>query len=78
MFSGIIEDIGQVKYLSKDREVIGIETSFSNIKTEYPFFDKFNAVDEPDNPPPMIMMSNLFKLLKFLSLSQITSFQLKK
>ena len=32
MFSGIIEDIGQVKYLSKDREVIGIETSFSNIK----------------------------------------------
>ena len=32
MFSGIIEDIGQVKYLSKDREVIGIETSFSDIK----------------------------------------------
>ena len=32
MFSGIIEDIGQVKYLSKNREVIAIQTSFSNIK----------------------------------------------
>ena len=32
MFSGIIEDIGQVKYTSKNREVISIETSFSNIK----------------------------------------------
>tara|TARA_Y100000813_G_C24131232_1_gene337631 strand:+ start:708 stop:1283 length:576 start_codon:yes stop_codon:yes gene_type:complete len=32
MFSGIIEDIGQVKYISKDKEVIAIETSFSDIK----------------------------------------------
>ena len=32
MFSGIIEDIGRVKYTSKNREVIAIETSFSNIK----------------------------------------------
>ena len=32
MFSGIIEDIGQVKYLSKNREVIAIKTSFSDIK----------------------------------------------
>ncbi len=32
MFSGIIEDIGQIKYLSKDRELIGIETSFSDLK----------------------------------------------
>ena len=32
MFSGIIEDIGRVKYKSKNREVIAIETSFSNIK----------------------------------------------
>ena len=35
MFSGIIEDIGQIKYLSKDREVIAIETSFSDIKQRY-------------------------------------------
>ena len=32
MFSGIIEDIGQVKYLSKNKEVIAIQTSFSDIK----------------------------------------------
>ena len=32
MFSGIIEDIGQVKYISKNREVLAIETSFSDIK----------------------------------------------
>ena len=32
MFSGIIEDIGQVKYISEDREVIAIETSFTDIK----------------------------------------------
>ncbi len=32
MFSGIIEDIGRVKYTSKNREVIAIETSFSNLK----------------------------------------------
>ena len=32
MFSGIIEDIGRVKYTSKNKEVIAIETSFSNIK----------------------------------------------
>ncbi|MAI28767.1 MAG: riboflavin synthase [Rickettsiales bacterium] len=32
MFSGIIKDIGLVKYTSKNREVISIETSFSNIK----------------------------------------------
>ncbi len=32
MFSGIIEDIGQVKYLSKNKEVIAIKTSFSKIK----------------------------------------------
>ena len=32
MFSGIIEDIGQVKYISEDREVIAIETSFADIK----------------------------------------------
>ena len=32
MFSGIIEDIGQVKYLGKNREVIAVKTSFSQIK----------------------------------------------
>ena len=32
MFSGIIEDIGQVKFISKDKEVIAIETSFPDIK----------------------------------------------
>ena len=32
MFSGIIEDIGQVKYLGENREVIAIKTSFSQIK----------------------------------------------
>ena len=32
MFSGIIEDIGQVKYISEDKEVIAIETSFADIK----------------------------------------------
>ena len=32
MFSGIIEDIGKVKYISKNREVIAIETSFSDLK----------------------------------------------
>ena len=32
MFSGIIEDICQVKYISEDREVIAIETSFTDIK----------------------------------------------
>jgi len=32
MFSGIIEDIGQVKYISKKKEIIAIETSFPEIK----------------------------------------------
>ena len=32
MFSGIIEDIGKVKYISKNREVLAIETSFSDLK----------------------------------------------
>ena len=32
MFSGIIEDIGQVTYISEDKEVIAIETSFTDIK----------------------------------------------
>ena len=32
MFSGIIEDIGQVKYISEDKELIAIETSFTDIK----------------------------------------------
>ena len=32
MFSGIIEDIGQVKYLGENREVIAIKTSFSKLK----------------------------------------------
>ena len=32
MFSGIIEDIGKVKYISKNREVIAVETSFSDLK----------------------------------------------
>ena len=32
MFSGIIEDIGQVTYVSKNKEVIAIKSSFSKIK----------------------------------------------
>tara|TARA_B100000963_G_C22487392_1_gene607579 strand:- start:325 stop:900 length:576 start_codon:yes stop_codon:yes gene_type:complete len=32
MFSGIIENIGQVKYISKNREVIAIKTSFPYMK----------------------------------------------
>ena len=52
--------------------------SFSTTKTEYPFFDKFRAVEDPDNPPPIIMMSNSFKLLEFRSLSQIICFLLKQ
>ena len=36
-----------------------------------PLVDKFKAVEEPDRPPPIIMMSNPFKLLEFLFLSQI-------
>ena len=44
--------------------------SFSIIKTEYPFFDRLRAVEDPDKPPPIITTSNFIKLLEFLSLFQ--------
>ena len=51
--------------------LISPNLSFSMIKTEYPFFDKFRVVADPDRPPPMIITSKSFKLLVFLSLFQI-------
>jgi len=40
------------------------------IKTEYPFFDRLRAVEDPDIPPPIITTSKSIKLLEFPSLFQ--------
>ena len=52
--------------------------SFSIIKTEYPFFAKLRAVEDPDKPPPITMTSKHFKLLEFPSLCQIILFLLEQ
>jgi len=52
--------------------------SFSIIKTEYPFFAKFRAVEDPDKPPPIITTSKHFKLLEFPSLFQTIWFLLEQ
>ena len=55
-----------------------LRASFSKITTEYPFFDKLRAVDDPDKPPPIIATSKDFKPLKFLFLSHLILHLLKK